>query len=122
MNKGYVALSSILVILAVMTIIGLSVSLLSISEIQQSLAEKKSQQSLNLAESCLSDTLLALNRDGSLPSSVVLPEGSCSVALNSQTGDDYNFTITTQSGSFQKMITIDATRETGVTITSWQEN
>lgn len=121
LSKGYVALSSILVIAAVILTIGISVSLLSISESQLSLAEKKKEETIDFVEACVEDALLELNEDSSVPSTITVPEGSCSVVVNSQLGNDWTFTVSGTQDSHTKDIQVSATRDTTVTITSWKE-
>ena len=66
-KKGYIAISSVLVIMAVVLIIGSSVSLLSINDMQSALSNKKSEESLHLVEGCTEDALLSLNENNSIP-------------------------------------------------------
>lgn len=121
LSKGYVALSSILVIAAVILTIGISVSLLAISESQLSLADKKKEETVDFVEACVEDALLELNEDSSIPSTITVPEGSCSVVVNSQSGNDWTFTVSGTRDSHSKDIQVSATRDTTVTITSWKE-
>lgn len=121
MNKGYIALSSVLVIAAVVVVIGVSVSLLSVSEAQMSLASKKGHESLLLTDGCVEEVLLYLNRRGFLPSSVNTPEGSCSVQLNSQAGNQWTFTVGGMFEGYHKRIQVTATRDSVVYINSWKE-
>ena len=120
-KSGYVALSSILVISAVILTISISVALLSVSETQLSLGEKKKEETVDLVEACVEDALLELNNSGSVSSTITLPEGSCSVTIDSQSGYDWTFTISGSVDSHTKNIQVSATRNTTVTITSWKE-
>lgn len=119
--NGYVALASVLVIAVIVVIIGNSTSILSINEIQSSLSSKKNEESLDFVEGCVEDALLRLNEDEAIPSSLSLPEGTCSVTINSQSGDDWTFTVTTTLNGHTKSVQVSATRDTTVTITSWKE-
>ena len=118
---GYVALSSILVISVVILTIGISVSLLSISESQLSLAGKKKEETVDFVEGCVEDALLELNNGGSISSSLTLPEGTCSVTIDSQSGSDWTFTVTGSVDNYTKSIQVSANRGSTVTITSWKE-
>ncbi len=106
--KGYIALTSILVISAVILTIGISVSLLSISEGQMSLAEKKKEETLDFVEGCLAEILLKLNEDNTVATEVTLPEGSCSVTINSHSGNDWDFTVSGSRDNYYQSIQIQA--------------
>ena len=118
---GYVALSSILIISTVILVIGISVSLLSISESQLSLGEKKNEETVDFVEGCVEDALLELNNLGSISSTKTLPEGTCSVTIDSQSGNDWTFTVSGTQDSHTKNIQVSATRDTSVTVTSWKQ-
>lgn len=120
-ERGYVALASVLVIAAVVVTIGISVSLLSISEGQMSLAEKKNEESIDFVEGCVEDALLRLNEDDAIPSQIVLPQGACDVTIDSHIGDNWTFTVSGSQDNHYKSIQVSATRDTVVTVTSWQE-
>lgn len=120
-QAGYVALASILVIAAVVLTIGISVSLLSINEAQISLAGKKSEEAVGFVEGCVEDALLHLNENNSIPSTIVLPEGSCSVTIDSQVGDNWTFTVSGSIDTFTKSIRVAANRGATVGVSSWQE-
>ena len=92
-SSGYIAISSVLVILAVTLTIFISVTLLSIDGAQVSLAEVQDAESVNIIDSCLEDALLYLNNNNSLPSSISLPEGSCNLTQGSHSGDNWVFTV-----------------------------
>ena len=118
---GYVALSSILIISTVILVIGISVSLLSISESQLSLGEKKNEETVDFVEGCVEDALLELNNLGSISSTITLLEGTCSVTIDSQSGNDWTFTVSGTQDSHTKNIQVSATRDTSVTVTSWKQ-
>lgn len=118
-NKGYIAISAILVIAAVVLIIGTSVSLLSINDIQSAFAYIKGGQSLHLVEGCVEDALLQLNNSNSLPSSILIPEGTCTVTVNSHSGNDWTFTTSGTFSSHFKSVKVSVTRESLLSISSW---
>ncbi len=121
-NAGYIALSSILVVLVLTISIGISVALASISDAQISLSSKKSFEELDITDSCINEALLELNEDESISSSISLPEGNCSVTIDSQAGNDWTFTVTSNTtGTQTKSVQVSVTRDTTVTVNSWQE-
>jgi len=110
-----------LVIAGVVTLIGVTVTLTSISEAQVSLSSLQGDRALGLSEGCGQEALLYLNENNSLPSSIVTPLGSCNVTLESQTGSDWIFTVDGEISNHFKKIRIEATRSNTITINSWKE-
>ena len=121
-EKGYIAVTLILIVISVVFVIGTSVSVLSINDIQMSLANKNGLDALNIVEGCVENSLLNLNEDNNIPSSISLPEGTCSATINSQTGNDWEFTVQTTVNGYSKSAEYAATRGTSVFVTRWIEN
>ena|SRR3989338_6307938 len=120
-QTGYIAITSVLVIAAIVLIIGTSVSLFAVNDIQSALSNKKSNESLDLVESCVEDALLRLNEDNSIPATITLPDGSCSVTINSQVGTLWTFTVSGTFISHAKSIQVVADRTNTVTVNSWTQ-
>lgn len=122
-NKhGYIALSTVLVIGAVVTLVGTSVTLLTISDAQTALGEKRKEEAIHFVESCIEDILLVLNEENTIPTpTVVLPEGTCTVTIDSQVGNSWTFTVTGTQNQHTKTIQVSATRGSTVDITRWKE-
>jgi len=118
-QSGYIALSSVLITLALVMLIGMSSSLLSINDLLTSQSVKKSDVSNDLIEACCEDALLKLNNDNTINTSITLPEGSCSVTINSHVGDVWDFTVSGNLEGYYKNIRINATRGSTVAINSW---
>jgi hypothetical protein len=121
LGGGYVAIASVLVITAIVLAIGTTVALLSVSDIQSALSYKKSEETLSIVEACIEDALLRLNEDNSIPNSITIPEGICSVTINSQSGGNWIFTVSSSLDKNTKDIQVEATRGSTVSITSWIE-
>jgi hypothetical protein len=121
MNKGYVAISSVLIIAAVVLIIGTTISLVSISEGQMSLSGIQSDTALGILEGCTDETLLYINENNSLPTSVTTPDGICTVTLDSLVGNIWTITLSTTVNSFTKTVKVTLNRSSTITITSWEE-
>lgn len=120
-KQGFIALVTVLVIGVVLVTIGYSVSLLSISEGQLAQSEKRNEAVLDLTEACVEDALLRLNNTNALTTTVILPEGTCTLTIDSTVGTTWTFTV---SGSFQtlvKKIQVVATRGSTITVNSWLE-
>lgn len=120
-HPGYTAIATVLVIAAVAMIIGTTTSLLSIDGLQAGYNLDQGQATLQIVESCVEDTLLYLNENNSLPPSISLPEGSCSVTLNSQVGVVWTFTVAGSINGYTKSVQVVANRSSAVSITSWRE-
>lgn len=120
-KTGYIALSSVLVISAVVLIVGVSVTLLSISEAQISLGGRKSEASVDFVEGCVEEALLRLNEDNSVPTTIGLPQGQCSVTIDGHVGDDWILTVSGSLDGYYHSIQVVANRSSTVTITSWGE-
>jgi hypothetical protein len=118
---GFVALASVLVIAAIVLVLGISVSLLSINEIQTSFSSNKAARVLYLVEACAEEALLELNEDNTITSPIVLPEITCSATINAQTGSSWDFTISGTFDEYTQQIQVQAERTTSITVTSWEQ-
>lgn len=120
-QKGFVALASVLVVGSALVVIGLSVVLSAINEAQVGLATKQKEAVTAMIESCVGDALVRINKNNTLPGTITLPTGSCTVTINSQVGTNWTFTVTGSLNSYTKTVKISATRTSLVTVTSWLE-
>lgn len=120
-KKGFIALSSILIISAVVLIISVSVSMLSIGEGQSGLALYKGEDNLNFVEGCMEDALLKaranVNYSGG---NITRPEGACVVVV-SKVGSTWTMTTTSSTTFYKRTIQTVFTRANSITITSWKE-
>ena len=117
-KKGYIALTTVLVVGVVLVTIGLSVSLIAISEGQLSLSGRKNETALNLTESCVQDALLRLGTTNALNTTITLPEGTCSLVVDSTVGTTWTFTVTGVFEGHTKKLQTIAIRGSTVTVTS----
>src|SRR3990167_3828355 len=115
-KRGYIAISSMLVIAAVVLVIGISVSLASVNEIQTAFSSKKSEELLSIVDGCAEDVLLYLNENNNLPSSITIPQGSCSVVLENNSGTSWTFIVSSDNGEFKKNIRITANRDSVLSV------
>jgi len=119
--RGYIALTTVLIISFIILSVGLASSLLSVGQLQNSLSGKKYEQTINLLESCVEDSLIRLNKSMSIPSLISIPGGTCSVTIDSQTGNTWIFTVSTNFDGYSKSIQIEAIRDTKVSVVKWNE-
>lgn len=121
-KSGYIALSTVLVILAVIVVVGVSVSLTSINELQTSFGSKQSVSSLDIVEACVEDVLLSINESDSVSGVITLPEGTCTATVNSHVGGDWDVTVSSTNDGYARSVRVEASRGGTVSITNWKES
>jgi hypothetical protein len=124
-NRGYIALSMILIISAVVIGVATTVSLLAIGEAQSSLTQFKGEDAWFFVEGCAEDALKEIHDNSSYGGGTISrPEGACRIdtALSSPPSS-WNIKVTTNESNpkYQRTVQIQATRGSTITITSWQE-
>jgi hypothetical protein len=121
-QEGFVAISSALVILAVVLTLTVSVSLLSIGEMQASLALSKGEENLHFVEGCVEEALLkSRNNANYAGGSLTQPEGNCEVAVSKA---ENVWTVTVKSLGTQHVRPVRVVFErtvSGLSILSWRE-
>lgn len=120
-KNGYIAIASVLVIAAIVLTIAVTVSLLSINDIQSALANKKGVEALNLVEACVENALLQLNEENTIDLVITIPQGECFVTIDSQSGSNWTFTVSGEFENYTKNIQISASRVSTVEVTNWSE-
>lgn len=120
-QAGFAALASVLIIGAIVSLIGLTVALTSISEGQVSLAGVKGANALSLVKGCSEIALLQVNISNSLPATITIPAGSCSVTTNSHIGNTWDFTVRGSFENYSKATNLIATRSSTLNLFRWQE-
>src|SRR3989304_7588675 len=89
---AYIAFMTFLILAAVILLVGTTLALLSVFEIQQSLAGRKGAEALYLAEGCAADALLsAFYSDAYAGGTKTLPEGDCTITV-SKVGNNWVLT------------------------------
>lgn len=119
--KGYIALTSVLMITAFIMLAGIFTMVSAIDTIQASFADYQSEDALQNTESCIEDALLYLNKNNALPLQVNGNGGSCSVTINSQNGNSTTFTIAGNKQSYYKIIQVTVSRTTLLTVLAWSQ-
>ena len=122
--NGYIALTSILIISAIVLLIALSAGLLSISELNMGLEKNQSAEAYYLASACAEQGLQEIRNSDSFTGAgnLSLENGTCTYDV-SQTGGE-NRTVEAL-GSVNNIvrkikISLDAINPS-INITSWQE-
>jgi len=121
-EDGYVAISIMLILSAVILGIIVTVAQLGIGEGQASLALSKGEDTLSFVEGCTEDALLKIRSDASYAGGTISrPEGTCSVDVV-KAESTYTVTATTTAIQYKRTIQAIVNRSSsGVTLTSWKE-
>ena len=122
-KQGFIAITSVLIISAVVLAITISVSLLSIGQGQAGLALTKGEDALSFVDGCADDALLKLRASATYAGgNITRPEGTC-VVSNPQppSGNTYSFTVSTTNTFYKRTVSIAANRGSAITITTWKE-
>src|SRR5262245_18384835 len=94
-NKGFVAITTVLILSVVLLAAVASAAFLGVGEGQSGLALSKGEDALNFAEGCMEDALLASQKSNSYTGGTVTrPEGICSIGV-SKSGNVWTVTATT---------------------------
>ncbi|GMR19183.1 MAG: hypothetical protein BMS9Abin34_313 [Patescibacteria group bacterium] len=122
LRKGYIAFTTFLILSAVIFLAGTTLALLSISQLQQSLAGEKGSAAHALAEGCVEDALLSTFKDENYSGGGrTLPEGICTTSV-SKVGDNWVLTTTgTLEGSYTRRIRVNIVRGDYIQVLSWKE-
>jgi len=122
--KGYIALTSIIIITAVVSLIAISTGLLAISESNMGLTKDLSAKAYYLADACVEEALQQIN--DSIPfigtGGLTIGSGSCSYAVTSSGGQNRSINTSGTVGSITRKVevVIDAITP-DINITLWQE-
>jgi hypothetical protein len=127
-NQGFIALTTVLLLLAVTVGIAVSVTYSSIGEAQSGLTLFKGEDNLHFIEGCAEDALLKARSSSTFgdpvgtPVSITRPEGTCSVTVNSKTGVTWTMDVTSSTTTYKRTVRVIFDRNaTGLSLTSWKE-
>lgn len=122
-QKGYIALLTTIIIMAVVLTTASTVALLSIGEAQSSFALFKGEDALQFVEGCSEDVLLKIRSNPSIAGTFTIgrPEGQCTATVESGS-NPWSVLISTQSTQYKRTIRVIFDRNpTGIILTSWLE-
>lgn len=118
-KKGYAAITSVIVVLAVIVLVGIATSIMSIGNAQMSLGQSHSEEAIALVESCIEDALLYYNNNGTVPTTRTVPLGSCNITVDSTTATSATFTTTATIAPYTRSIQVLANRVGSVAVANW---
>lgn len=122
-KQGFIAITSVLIISAVVLAITINVSLLSIGQGQAGLALTKGEDTLAFVDGCAEDALLKLRASSAyVGGNITRPgvEGTCTVTVASG-GSTYTLTVSTINTLYKRTVQVVVNRGSAITLTSWKE-
>jgi len=122
-NQGYIALITVLVVLAVSMIVAISAVLNSTNEMQMGYTSGKAEETFNVADACAEEAMLRLKREPHLSaiSDLSIGAGSCIIEIQNLGAENRRLKITGQVGNIYRLIEIELTVGSDWQVTSWQE-
>ena len=119
--QGFIALSSVLIISAVVLAVTATVSLLGIGEGQSGLSIYSGEKSYVITEGCMEDALLKTKQSATYAGGTITrPEGTCVISV-SKVGNIWTLTATTQNTAYNRTIEVVCNRSGSLTLLSWKE-
>lgn len=120
-SRGYIALSTVLIITAVSLSIAASISLLSIGDIRTSLSLSSGEITNVLTDGCMEDALLKIATSPTYTgSSISRPETTCTISV-SKIGNTWTTNATTTDIDYKQTLQTISTRSASLKLFSWQE-
>ncbi|MBI2019933.1 hypothetical protein HYS94_00735 [Candidatus Daviesbacteria bacterium] len=123
-EKGFVAISVVLILIVVVLSIGATVTYLSIGEGQSGLILYQGEDNLSFVEGCAEDVMVKVRSNSAFnDTSISRPEGTCSITYNLGGPTDWDITVSssTTTNVQRKIQVIFVRNPTGITLTSWRE-
>lgn len=130
-QQGFIAFSTVLIIMVTTLIIASTVAYLAIGEIQSAFALYKGEDTVQFVEGCMEDALLKARASSTFgdpvgtPVNITRPEGTCVITVVSKTGSNptvWTMKATTLSTQYVRTIQVIFDRSvTVITLTSWKE-
>lgn len=126
LEEGYIAISSVVIILAVILSLTITMSYSAIGEAQSGLALFQGEENLHQVEGCVEDLMLKIRSSASYNGTTITrPEGICTIVYTSSGPANWDVTVTFQSTtstnigrSIRAVFTRSATQ---ITLISWNE-
>ena len=126
MQKGYIALITVLIVMAVVLTTASTVALLAIGEAQSGFSLFKGDEVLSFVDGCAEDAMLKARADPNYNGGIITrPEGSCAITIVSKVGSPivtWTIRATTEATLYKRAVEIVFNRApTGITLTSYKE-
>lgn len=121
MKNAYVAISTVLVVFALILAIAVTGTVGSVGYLQSTLASYRYTNASLVLESCVDDALIRINEDDALPSSALIETYICNYNVENHTGESWTFTVSTTVTGHARIARINATRSDKVYLNSWED-
>ena len=121
MKKGMAAIITVVILGAVMVLIGTTMTLTSISEGQATVSETKIKKNQTLLDACAEESLITINKNNTLPSTITTTLGLCDVTINFQVGTSWNFNLGTSGEMSSLESNIILNRGSTIAISRWSD-
>jgi len=121
-QQGFIAISMVILLVALVIAISTTVALLSIGEAESALTLTNGESTLDFVEGCTEDALLKARASASYTGgNITQPEGTCTVSV-AKAGSTWTLTVSTTATVYVRTIQVVITYDGyGDTITSWKE-
>jgi len=119
--RGFIALMIVLLISAITLTVGVSLGLLSISEIQMSLQKNQSSQSYYLANLCAEQALMKLKENSNYSGDEIINIGNGNCTILSIEGNWIIKVSAFSSGQIKKMKLVVSQINPEIIVDSWEE-
>jgi len=115
-------LITMLIVGAAGLIIGISVSMSGVGELDMGFSSNQSAEALAIADGCTQDALFRLMRDRSYNGgSLTIGDGSCTITI-ATVGQQKTITVVASLGKWQRTLEVDVDMATNpLTILDWSE-
>ncbi len=118
-SRCFVVLSTVFILLAVSLALGVTVTILSVSNAQTSFALSEGMNARGLLDGCVEDALLFSRASASYTGGTIThPEGSCVVTI-SKSGSQWTGVVRTNGAYDQAVQVVFERTSSGVTLTRW---
>lgn len=109
-NHGFITIILVVIICAILSVITIKVALTKITQLEITEASLSGLASQRLAEGCLQDALIQLNRNNSYAGGILAigGGGSCVVSI-SGVGNTRTISVTGNLNNYYHTLTVDAT-------------
>lgn len=121
--RGFVAISTVLILSVVVVSIATTTALLSIGEAQSGFSLFKGDDNLSFVEGCVEDVMLKIRSSSAYNgTSITRPEGTCSITYVTGGPTNWDVKVTSSTNTYQRTIEVVFTRNpSGISLTSWKE-
>lgn len=124
-QQGYIALSTVLVVLVVVMAITLTSTYTALNEAQSGLSLFQGDENLAGAEGCAEEAMLKIRLNPVAVTSISRPEGTCTITYALSGPVNWDMTVTfasTTTTNYSRSIKVVFSRSTSaLTLTSWRE-